>query len=430
MKKFNRSHRAWQAAQEILVGGVNSPVRSFRSVGGEPIFIKEAKGSKLYDADGNTYIDYVGSWGTAILGHAHPEVIEAVCQKARLGLSFGTPTEIETELAQTIQKSFPALEKMRMVNSGTEACMSAIRLARGFTGRDLIVSFAGCYHGHADSFLGNAGSGLLSLDIHSSAGVPEDFSRQTLNLPYNDSDALTQVFERHGDHIAAVILEPMAANMNLILPEKGFLATIVDLAQRYGSLTIFDEVMSGFRVARGGAQALFDLKPDLMTLGKIVGGGMPVGVYGGRADVMDMLAPLGQVYQAGTLSGNPVAMAAGLATLQVLQRDDGFEQASLNLKKMIEQFNTLAQQYGVVLQARSVGTLFGIHFLEQPARNLDDIKNEAHQEKYKQLFHSLKDSGIYFPPSAFEAGFFSLAHQADDSEKTLAAFTDFLKTNN
>ena len=406
----------------MLAGGVNSPVRAFNAVGGTPVFIDSAHGSHITDIDGGVYIDYVGSWGCAITGHAHPRVVEAVRAQAGQGLSFGAPTRLESDLAEAVRKFFPSMERMRFVNSGTEACMSAIRLARGHTNRKLIITFAGCYHGHADSFLGNAGSGLLSLDITEAAGVIAELSRYTLSLPYNDADALKQAFDRHGSDIAAVMVEPIAANMNLILPQTGFLDSVIDLCQRHGAVSIFDEVISGFRVHAGGAQALYALQPDLTILGKVVGGGLPVGVYGGREAIMAKLAPQGKIYQAGTLSGNPLVMRAGLETLKIIAAEDTCTHAGGLAKILTETMNEIASRHRLTLCAHSVGALFGLHFLPASARRLDEIKAPAHSSAYRRLFHEMLGRGVCLAPSPFEAGFVSGAHSAQDIDTTLTAF--------
>ncbi|MCA8837621.1 MAG: glutamate-1-semialdehyde 2,1-aminomutase [Proteobacteria bacterium] len=419
---LSSSEQQWSRARAVLAGGVNSPVRAFNAVGGTPVFIDSALGSRITDIDGGVYIDYVGSWGCAITGHAHPRIVNAVRAQAGQGLSFGAPTKLESDLAEAVREFFPSMERMRFVNSGTEACMSAIRLARGHTNRKLIITFAGCYHGHADSFLGNAGSGLLSLDITEAAGVIAELSRYTLSLPYNDTAALKQAFDRHGSDIAAVMVEPVAANMNLIPPHPGFLDSVIDLCQRSGAVSIFDEVISGFRVHSGGAQALYALQPDLTILGKVVGGGLPVGVYGGLEAIMAKLAPQGKIYQAGTLSGNPLVMRAGLETLKIIAEEDTCTHAGGLAKSLAEQMNEIARRHQLSLCARSVGALFGLHFMPEPAQSLDDIKVAAHSNTYRRFFHEMLNRGVYLAPSPFEAGFVSGAHSAQDIDATLTAF--------
>ncbi len=407
---------------------MNSPVRAFRAVGGTPRFIVRAEGAYLYDTDGNPLIDYVGSWGPAILGHAHPAVIQAVQAAAAQGLSFGAPCELEVEMAERLCALMPALEQVRMVSSGTEATMSAIRLARGATGRDLIVKFEGCYHGHADGLLVKAGSGALTLGVPTSPGVPADFARHTLTLDYNSLPSVETAFREHGASIAAVIVEPVAGNMNCILPAPGFLEGLRDFCTRYGALLIFDEVMTGFRVALGGATARFGVTPDLITLGKIIGGGMPVGAFGGRRDIMPRLAPVGPVYQAGTLSGNPVAMAAGLKTLELVAAPAFYEQLEQYSAALTAGLKKAAQDQGVPLATAHCGGMFGIFFT-----GLDAVRSYAEAtrcdvERFRRFFHAMLQHNIYLAPSAFEAGFVSSAHGDTELSATLAAarksFTD------
>lgn len=407
---------------------MNSPVRAFRAVGGTPRFIVRAEGAYLYDTDGNPLIDYVGSWGPAILGHAHPAVIQAVQAAAAQGLSFGAPCELEVEMAERLCALMPALEQVRMVSSGTEATMSAIRLARGATGRDLIVKFEGCYHGHADGLLVKAGSGALTLGVPTSPGVPADFARHTLTLDYNSLPSVETAFREHGASIAAVIVEPVAGNMNCILPAPGFLEGLRDFCTRYGALLIFDEVMTGFRVALGGATARFGVTPDLITLGKIIGGGMPVGAFGGRRDIMQRLAPVGPVYQAGTLSGNPVAMAAGLKTLELVAAPAFYEQLEQYSAALTAGLKKAAQDQGVPLATAHCGGMFGIFFT-----GLDAVRSYAEAtrcdvERFRRFFHAMLQHNIYLAPSAFEAGFVSSAHGDTELSATLAAarksFTD------
>lgn len=410
----------FERAQRSIPGGVNSPVRAFRSVGGTPRFFDSGKGSRLIDADGKLYIDYVGSWGPLILGHAHADVVLAVQDAAARGLSFGAPTEAEIEMAEVVRALVPSMELVRLVSSGTEATMSAIRLARGFTGRDAIVKFEGCYHGHADSLLVKAGSGALTFGNPSSAGVPEDFAKHTLVLDYNDPQQLADTFRQAGERIAAVIVEPVAGNMNLVAPQPGFLQTMRELCTQYGAVLIFDEVMTGFRVALGGAQALYGIKPDLTTLGKVIGGGMPVGAFGGRRDIMAKIAPLGPVYQAGTLSGNPVAMAAGLATLKLIQASGFYDRLERVTRKLTDGLAAAANDDGVAFSAQAVGGMFGLYFRGAAPQTYAEVM-ECDKEAFNRFFHAMLVKGVYFAPSAFEAGFVSAAHSDADIETTLAA---------
>lgn len=408
-------------AKKYIAGGVNSPVRAFAGVGGEPVFIDSAAGAWLTTADGRRLIDYVGSWGPMILGHAHPSVVAAVKTAADRGLSFGAPTVVETALAKKICGLMPSIEKLRMVSSGTEATMSAIRLARGFTGRDKIIKFAGCYHGHSDSLLIKAGSGALTLGVPSSPGVPATLAGHTITLEYNDAAAVETAFAAHGDELACVIVEPVAGNMNMVLPEQGFLATLQRQCAQAGALLIFDEVMSGFRVAKGGAQALYDIRPDLTTLGKIVGGGMPAAVFGGRADVMSCIAPDGPVYQAGTLSGNPLAMAAGLATLEEIDRDGFYRQLGARTRELASGLRDAAADAGIPLAVESLGGMFGAVFTTRgPVRRFHQVES-ADIDGFRKFFHGMLERGIYFAPSAFEAGFVSAAHGDDEIAQTLEA---------
>lgn len=418
---MSRSQRLFEEAQQVIVGGVNSPVRAFRGVGGDPVFFRRGEGPYLIDVDGRRYVDYVLSWGPLVMGHAHPAVVEAVRQAAADGLSFGAPTEIEIRMAQRVRELVPSMELVRMVSSGTEATMSALRLARGFTGRDKIVKFEGCYHGHADALLVKAGSGALTLGVPSSPGVPATVAEHTLNLPFNDLEAVEQTFAKLGSEIAAVIVEPVAGNMNCVLPEPGFLEGLRRLCDQYGSVLIFDEVMTGFRVALGGAQARFGVRPDLTTLGKVIGGGMPVGAFGGRRDIMEQLAPVGPVYQAGTLSGNPVAMAAGLATLNVLAQPGRVEAIEAHTSKLLEGLRQLAQTAGVPLATAQAGSMFGIFFTDQPLVSRFDQVMACDVERFKRFFHAMLKSGVYLAPSAFEAGFVSAAHDAETLRLTLNA---------
>lgn len=418
---MSSSHQHFVSAQQYIPGGVNSPVRAFKGVGGEPVFIQRASGAYVYDTDGNRYIDYVGSWGPMVAGHAHPLVIKAVQEAATNGLSFGAPTVIETQIAQKICELVPSIELVRMVNSGTEACMSALRLARGFTGRDVCIKFTGCYHGHVDSLLVKAGSGVVTLGLPNSPGVPAALAEQTLTLNYNDLEQVKTVFAEMGSKIAAVIVEPVAGNMNCVPPQPGFLAGLRALCDEYRSILIFDEVMTGFRVALGGAQSLFDVKPDITTLGKVIGGGMPVGAFGGRRDIMELLAPLGPVYQAGTLSGNPVAMAAGLATLEIISEPNFFEQLTAKTANFVTQMLTLAKAANISMTGVSMGGMFGLFFTSQQSVTNFEQVSASDVERFKKFFHGMLEKGIYFAPSAFEAGFMSMAHSEQDIEATLVA---------
>jgi glutamate-1-semialdehyde 2,1-aminomutase len=407
-------------AQRLIPGGVNSPVRAFRAVGGTPRFLVRGEGARVWDADGRAYIDYVGSWGPLILGHAHPDVVRAVTEAAARGLSFGAPTELEVELAEELAKRVPSLELVRLVSSGTEATMTAIRLARGFTGRDAIVKFEGCYHGHADSLLVKAGSGALTLGQPSSAGVPADLARHTIVLPYNDTDVVHHLFDAMGQRIACVMVEPVAGNMNLVAPRPGFLEALRERCTASGTVLVFDEVMTGFRVAPGGAQALYGVRPDLTTLGKVIGGGMPVGALGGRRDIMEKLAPLGPVYQAGTLSGSPVAVAAGLATLRALFRPGVFEDTVAAARRLTDGLSLIARERGVAFSAQSVGTMFGLYFRAAPPRSYAEVM-QCDRDAFNRFFHAMLERGVYLAPSAYEAGFVSAAHGEAEIAETLAA---------
>lgn len=406
-------------SQQLIPGGVNSPVRAFRSVGGTPIFFKRGLGSKLWDVDGKQYIDYINSWGPMIVGHAHPEVIKAVQDVAENSLSFGAPTGLELEMAELINKLMPSMEQVRLVSSGTEATMSAIRVARGFTGRNKIVKFEGCYHGHADALLVKAGSGLLTFGEPSSAGVPAEVAAHTLTLEYNNTQELKELFAKIGSEIACVIIEPVVGNMNLIVPHMEFLKTLRELCTQHGSVLIFDEVMTGFRVHLGGAQALYGIKPDMTTLGKVIGGGLPVGAFGGRKDIMACLAPLGAVYQAGTLSGNPVAVTAGLKTLELIQAPNFHDKLAAQTKKLVDGLVQAAKEAGVVFSAQSVGGMFGLYFSEQCPTSFAEIM-QSDKAAFNKFFHAMLDDGIYLGPSAFEAGFVSAAHTDDDIAQTIA----------
>ena len=415
------TYTAFQQAQQHIPGGVNSPVRAFKGVGGDPLFIDHAKGAYIFDTDGKRYIDYVGSWGPMVLGHSHPDVISAVKTAADKGLSFGAPTLIETRMAEKVCSLVPSIEKVRMVSSGTEATMSAIRLARGFTGRDNIIKFEGCYHGHSDSLLVKAGSGALTFGVPSSPGVPAALAEHTLTLPYNDIQAVETLLKAHAASVACIIVEPVAGNMNCIPPEPGFLEGLRALATQYGIVLIFDEVMTGFRVALGGAQQHYNVKPDLTTLGKVIGGGMPVGAFGGRADIMAQLAPDGPVYQAGTLSGNPLAMSAGLSTLELVSQAGFYQTLSDRTLQLTNGLNALAKQAGIPLSTNQVGGMFGLFFSAEPSISRFDQVMNCDQERFKHFFHLMLDQGIYLAPSAFEAGFVSAAHSEQDITETLAA---------
>ncbi len=417
---MNQNELLFARAQRHIPGGVNSPVRAFRSVGGTPKFIASAHGARIRDADGREFIDYVGSWGPMIVGHAHPDVIAAVTRVARDGLSFGAPTAAEVDLAELLVELVPSLEMVRLTSSGTEATMSALRLARGFTGRDRIVKFAGCYHGHGDSLLVKAGSGALTFGQPDSSGVPGALAELTMVLEYNDMAGLETAFLQQGERIAAVIIEPVVGNMNLIAPAPEFLQALRELCTRYGALLIFDEVMTGFRVALGGAQAHFGIAPDLSTFGKVIGGGMPMAAFGGRRDVMSLLAPLGPVYQAGTLSGNPVAVAAGLATLHLLREPGFYERLALRTRQLTEGLCARAAAHGVVFSAQSVGGMFGMYFRATPPRNYSEAL-ESDRERFNRFFHAMLDQGFYFAPSAYEAGFVSSAHGEAEIAATLEA---------
>ncbi|GAB4364355.1 MAG: glutamate-1-semialdehyde 2,1-aminomutase [Methylohalobius crimeensis] len=415
------SRQLFDAAQQYIPGGVNSPVRAFKGVDGTPLFFDRAKGPFMYDVEGRRYIDYVGSWGPMILGHAHPEVLATVMAVAEKGLSFGAPTELEVQMARALCDRVPSMDTVRMVNSGTEATMSAIRLARGFTGREKIVKFEGCYHGHADSLLVKAGSGALTLGVPSSPGVPAGLAEHTLTLPFNDSVAVRELFQQLGSKIACIIVEPVAGNMNCIPPQPGFLQTLREVCTRYASVLIFDEVMTGFRVAMGGAQALYDVHPDLTTLGKIIGGGMPVGAFGGRREIMEHLAPTGPVYQAGTLSGNPVAMAAGLKTVELLSESGFYDRLAEKTEALTQGLKERAEAHGIRLRANQVGSMFGLFFTAAEEVSCFDEVMACDLATFKRFFHGMLEEGVYLAPSAFEAGFVSAAHDDDTLTATLAA---------
>jgi len=418
---MSAAHDRFELAQLHIPGGVNSPVRAFRGVGGEPVFVDSAAGPYVFDPDGKRYIDYVGSWGPMILGHAHPEVIEAVAEVIHKGLSFGAPTEVETRMADRVCELMPSIELVRMVSSGTEATMSAIRLARGFTGREKIVKFEGCYHGHSDSLLVKAGSGALTLGQPSSPGVPAALAEQTITLSYNDLDQVRDAFAATGDQIACIIVEPVAGNMNCILPQPGFLQGLREVCDQYGALLIFDEVMTGFRVALGGVQSVYQVRPDLTTLGKVIGGGMPVGAFGGRRDVMEKIAPLGPVYQAGTLSGNPVAMTAGLKTLELIAMPGFFEELGGKVEQLVGGMVAAADGAGIPLTENHLGGMFGLFFTDRDKVTDFASSTACDQERFRAFFHGMLQHGIYLAPSAFEAGFVSAAHTEQDISATLSA---------
>ncbi|QCU89817.1 glutamate-1-semialdehyde 2,1-aminomutase [Thiomicrorhabdus sediminis] len=425
---MSQSHDLFAAAQKHIPGGVNSPVRAFKGVGGDPVFFKSAKGAYLTDADDKQYIDYVASWGPAILGHAHPEVVKVVQEQAERGLSFGAPTQIETTMADLVCDLIPSMDMVRMVSSGTEATMTAIRLARGYTGRDKIVKFEGCYHGHSDSLLVKAGSGALTLGVPSSPGVPAALAEETLTLTHNDSDEVRKVFAEIGDQIACIIVEPVAGNMNCIPPEDGFLQTLREVCDESGAVLIFDEVMCGFRVGLQGAQGVYNITPDLTTYGKVIGGGMPVGAFGGKKEIMSHIAPLGPVYQAGTLSGNPLAMAAGLTTLKLISEDGFFDNLSAKTTKLVEGLQAAADDAKIPFTTNQVGGMFGFFFSEE--KNISRFAQVAKgdMERFKKFYHGMLDEGVYLAPSAFEAGFVSSQHTDEDIENTIAAARKVMAT--
>ncbi|MDT8404140.1 glutamate-1-semialdehyde 2,1-aminomutase [Sulfuriflexus sp.] len=427
---MTRSHDLFVAAQQHIPGGVNSPVRAFKGVGGDPVFFKRAKGAYLFDEDDQQYIDYVASWGPAILGHAQPDVIKAVQAAAENGLSFGAPTAIETEMANKLCEIVPSMDMVRMVSSGTEATMSAIRLARGYTGRDKIVKFEGCYHGHADSLLVKAGSGMLTLGVPTSPGVPAGLAEHTITLNYNDIEQVKEVFADIGEQIACIIVEPVAGNMNCVPPLPGFLEGLRDVCDAHGSLLILDEVMTGFRVALGGAQGHYNITPDLTTLGKVVGGGMPVGAFGGRRAVMEYIAPLGPVYQAGTLSGNPIAMAAGLKTMELISTPGFHDKLAAKVDKLVSGIMAAAKGAGVPMTENHVGGMFGLFFTEAGSVSNFAQASACDVERFRKFFHGMLDEGIYLAPSAYEAGFVSSEHSDADLEATIAAAAKVLQTLN
>jgi glutamate-1-semialdehyde 2,1-aminomutase len=423
---MEKSVRLFAEAQQYIPGGVNSPVRAFKSVGGNPVYIAKGEGSRVVDVDGNTYIDYIGSWGPLILGHAHPKVLAAIQEAAALGTSFGAPTERETEMAKLVCEIVPSVEVVRMVNSGTEATMSALRLARGYTKRNKIMKFEGCYHGHADSLLIKAGSGVATLGLPDSPGVPEATAINTITVPYNDLESVKMAFEAFGDDLAAVIVEPVAGNMGVVPPQPGFLQGLREITQRYGTLLIFDEVMTGFRVARGGAQELYGITPDLTTMGKVIGGGLPVGAYGGRRDIMLQIAPAGPIYQAGTLSGNPLAMAAGLTTLRELGQEGVYERLEALSARLAEGLADNARKLGIPHTVNRVGSMVCLFFTETPVVNYETAKT-SDLERFSKYFRHLLEEGVMIPPSQFEGMFVSLAHTEADIERTIEASYSAMK---
>ncbi|MFC2017286.1 glutamate-1-semialdehyde 2,1-aminomutase [Chloroflexota bacterium] len=420
MKDFKNSQRLFHEAQQYLPGGVDSPVRAFKTVGGTPPFIVRGRGSRIYDADGNEYIDYMCSWGPLILGHSHPQVVEALKQAIEHGTSFGAPTELEVTLAKMISQAVPSVEMLRFVNSGTEATMTALRLARAFTGRDKIIKFAGGYHGHADGLLARGGSGLATLSIPDSPGVPLGYAQNTLVAPYNDTKAVEQLFQRYPKEIAAVIVEPVAANMGVVPPQPGFLDSLRKVTREFGALLIFDEVITGFRVAYGGTLALYDVTPDLTCLGKIIGGGLPIGAYGGRREIMEMMAPIGPVYQAGTLSGNPLAMTAGIETLKVLNHPDIYSHLENKAARLEQGIAAASSKAGIHLYISRVASLLTVFFASNLVVNYESAK-QANTTLFSKFFHGLLSEGIYWPPSQFEAAFISLAHSGEDIQLTIKA---------
>ncbi len=417
---FARSQKLFEEACRLLPGGVNSPVRAFKSVDTHPLFIERAEGAYMWDVDGNRMIDYIGSWGPAIVGHSHPEVIAAVTAALPRGFSYGAPCELEIKIAEAVQKLMPSMEMLRLVSSGTEACMAALRLARGFTGREKIVKFTGCYHGHADMLLVKAGSGMATLGIPGSPGVPQGSTKDTLTLVYNDSEALAATFAQHGSEIAAVIVEPFVGNANFIRPKDAYLEQMRELCTKHGAVLIFDEVMTGFRVGPGGVQGLKGIKPDLTTLGKVIGGGMPIGAYGGRADIMRHVAPSGTVYQAGTLSGNPIAVTCGLKTLELLSQKYSFTDLSNRTRHLVQGLKSAAQKHGIALSVDSEGGMFGFMFSATLPQSYEEAA-QANIDQFKRFFRGMLHQGVYLAPSAFEAGFVSFAHSDADIEKTIAA---------
>jgi glutamate-1-semialdehyde 2,1-aminomutase len=425
--RTTKSAEIFAAAQNLMPGGVSSPVRAFKSVGGQPIVFDRVKGAYIWDVDGNQYIDYVGSWGPAICGHAHPDVIAALHQALEKGTSFGAPSVLENVLAEMVIDAVPSIEMVRFVNSGTEACMSVLRLMRAFTGRDKIIKFEGCYHGHADMFLVKAGSGVATLGLPDSPGVPKSTTTNTLTAPFNDLEAVKALFEQNRDEISGVILEPVVGNAGFIPPDAGFLEGLRELTQEHGALLVFDEVMTGFRIAYGGAQEKFGITPDLTTLGKIIGGGLPVGAYGGRRDIMSMVAPAGSMYQAGTLSGNPLAMTAGIKTLELLQKPDTYEYLDRITKKLADGLLQIAQETGHAACGGQISGMFGLFFTSGPVHSYEDAK-KSDAAKFSRFHRGMLERGVYLAPSQFEAGFTSVAHTEEDIDKTLAAARDVMSS--
>jgi glutamate-1-semialdehyde 2,1-aminomutase len=428
--KTIESEKLFAQAQGLIPGGVNSPVRAFRSVGGTPRFIERGQGAHVWDADGNCYIDYVLSWGPLVMGHAHPSVVEALREALTRGTSYGAPTRLENELAELVVDVVPSIEMIRFVNSGTEATMSALRLARAYTGREKIIKMAGCYHGHADMLLVQAGSGVATLGLPDSPGVPAATAASTLTVEYNDLDGVKALFEQFPNEIAGVIVEPIAANMGFVMPKPDYLRGLQDLCRHHGALFILDEVMTGFRIALGGAQAYWNLDPDITCLGKVIGGGLPVGAYAGKREIMEMVAPSGTMYQAGTLSGNPLAMTAGIATIRALLEAGVFDSIAERVTELITGLQSAAAAAAIPIQAGSAGTMFGFYFLKMPDAVIDDYagaKRHAHTARYGQFFHAMLEAGIYFAPSQFEAGFMSSAHGGDEIDATISALTPVFK---
>jgi glutamate-1-semialdehyde 2,1-aminomutase len=425
--KTDRSKELFKEAQKYLVGGVNSPVRAFKALGMEPLFIEKGKGSRVWDVDGNEFIDYVLSWGPLILGHANDQIINAVKQVSNYGTSFGAPTELEIEMAKAVVEAVPSVEMVRFVNSGTEATMSAIRLARGYTGKKKIIKFEGCYHGHGDSLLVSAGSGVATLGIPGTPGIPEELAQLTIVLPYNDIGAVEEAFKKHGDDIACVILEPVAGNMGVVAPPKEYHQRLRDITKEYGALLIWDEVMTGFRLALGGAQELYGIEPDLTTMGKVIGAGLPVGAYGGKREIMMHIAPEGPVYQAGTLSGNPLAMAAGLRQLQILKDKNPYPELEQKGKKLEEGFKYLIDKYGIKATVNRVGSMITMFFTDREVRNFEDAKS-SDLELFNKFYRLMLEKGVYLAPSQFEASFLSTAHSEEDINDTLNAVEDTFKS--
>ena len=426
MNNINKSLELFKEAELLMPGGVNSPVRAFKNINGNPIFFEKAKGAYLYDADGNEYIDYIGSWGPMIMGHSHPKIVEAVKNQVELGTSYGAPTGLESDVARLIKKCIPSLEKIRMVNSGTEATMSAIRLARGYTGRNKIIKFDGCYHGHVDSLLIKAGSGVSTFGLPDSPGVPDDLAKHTLSSPYNDIDAFVVAFNSVKDDLAAVIIEPIAGNMGFVPGELKFLQTLRDLTSKNNSLLIFDEVMSGFRVSLGGAQEIFDIAPDLTTLGKVIGGGLPVGAFGGKKEIMDCLSPIGPVYQAGTLSGNPLAMAAGSSLLNLIIEENPYQELEKHASMLLVEMRNIMNSAGIPFSTNQIGGMFGFFFSEKLPKNIEEV-SETDDNLFSNFLNSCMNNGIYFAPSKYEAGFISFMHKELEIDKTLGIVKDIIK---